>query len=240
MWASITLASMYFLSITWELLFSKDPDIELSFKNFTDHGSAILGRNERCSRWCRRWPPLKVHIEWLWDCAVSTKHDGTLSFHQMDYIVEAFLFLVANPDCVVVDTSEQRVSRLFSQFWPYRHSLLVRIWSWRSECAVQGNQGGHRYLQQRTPTLFLASNLRYLRFRASRAPSFPFELAPKWLPSSPWSLPWPRPPPTSSWTPSGPTSPPMGSGWRLSRLMSRNLLLLLNVNPRWPPTGGTG
>ena len=105
MWASITLASMYFLSITWEVLFSKDPDIVLSFKNFTDHGSAILGRNERCSRRCRRWPPLKVHIEWLWDCAVSTKHDGTLSFHQMDYIVEAFLFLVANPDCVVVDTS---------------------------------------------------------------------------------------------------------------------------------------
>ena len=45
----------------------------------------------------------------LWKCTLivrlCTKHDGTLSFQQIDYIVEAFLFLVANPDCVVVNTS---------------------------------------------------------------------------------------------------------------------------------------
>ena len=62
---------------------------------------------------------------------MCTKHDGTLSFQQIDYIVEAFLFLVANRDYVVVDHNN-RLSDCSPNF-----DLIVIPWSSDSEAGGQ-------------------------------------------------------------------------------------------------------
>ena len=124
------------------------------------------------------------------------------------------------------------------------HSLVVGMVSWRSTCRealeLYSRQVALTVTFPTTRTILRSPVVGYLRLPASRAPSFPFKLPPKCFHSLP-SLPWLLPPRTSSRTHSG-QSRPMGSGWKLTRLLNNLNLphLLRSVNPCWPPSGGTG
>ena len=146
MWASITFASMYFLSITCDKFFFLKTNLSILIKRKdlkTLLNSYILIWKQYFGK---EWMEL-VDQPWAVGTGDNKSETELLSF--INIIVESLLFLAANPDS---GHNNNQFSYLLLCIIPW---FLVKMASWGSTC-IGRLIGTVTFLKTRTPPLFLA------------------------------------------------------------------------------------